>query len=531
MAFVRDGYLMALFRILVRTGQGPLWRAWLAGYRAAAWCSAAYLTRHERDTTAYVRAGVASGDFLPGLSDIDLLLVCDPDPGQRGAAALRIHARREHLAAVSRPASLLLDSPIVIESDELPELVGANTLTFGLSGTSDPGESTIYAGDPARADRIRLAERPGLYSSTADWSHLRGRRRDIREAGRSPAEITLAAWLELVFWWRIAFPACGGGLGPRGGYLAAKLISEPARIWLLLAHGERYARRTEALERAIECLPDEEDAFLLGLELHRTAAELPPLQLELVLPPFVRLSDRIADLVRVAATAAGETEAELCGNPSELTPHRPGAPTPPPEALPLCDWRALVSSTHGDEWFVKTAWDVHDPAAIERASGMQDNGAHFALRSGSLLVFPGPTFVSTRQRGIESPATDPVTFALADGRSRAAFPNHPGLSLDDVTRRAVAERRAWVERADREPTVTELLLAARAALARESLLRGEPRIPVTLAATARQLGERSATARTVTEASLDELGRPRADPAATAALRSLVTALPGLERS
>ena len=129
-----------------------------------------------------------------------------------------------------------------------------------------------------------------------------------------------------------------------------------------------------------------------------------------------------------------------------------------------------------------------------------------------------------------SPVSEPVIFALDAKKARAEFPNHPGLSLADITRRAVAERKAWLATAGREPTLTELLLTARVALIRETFLEGMTHIPVTLSAITRSLGERSDHARLVAETALDQVRRRRPEASTATALQALVTALPGLHR-
>ena len=68
--------------------------------------------------------------------------------------------------------------------------------------------------------------------------------RDARSASEYPK--SLAAWLELVTWWRWAFTVCVDRSGPRTAHLCLKLVTEPVRIWLWLAHGERVGRRVSA---------------------------------------------------------------------------------------------------------------------------------------------------------------------------------------------------------------------------------------------------------------------------------------------
>ncbi len=140
---MKQRILLPAYRLLLRTGRTPLRRVWLAGYRLAAWLAATYLMHGERGDATYLRAGLASGDFVPGLSDIDLLLVCDPDPGAPGAAARRIHARHQRLTTASRAVELLLDRPLVFEADELPDVTGANTSTFGLRRPATRGNAWL----------------------------------------------------------------------------------------------------------------------------------------------------------------------------------------------------------------------------------------------------------------------------------------------------------------------------------------------------------------------------------------------------
>ena len=205
------------------------------------------------------------------------------------------------------------------------------------------------------------------------------------------------------------------------------MIAEPARIWLLLTHGEEYPQRAKALERALECLPEEEQVLRLALDLHRSAIELPPMQLDEIIPGLARLSDRIASIIGDAALANGATEALLDGDPGELMPTWAHARPPQPGAIALCDWRGIVASPDGDEWFVETGESATEPDAVTRAADRQDEGAYFVLRTGSLMVLPGRTWERTRRRGLMSPVSEPVVFALAESRRTADVPGSPRL--------------------------------------------------------------------------------------------------------
>ena len=97
-------------------------------------------------------------------------------------------------------------------------------------------------------------------------------------------------------------------------------------------------------------------------------------------------------------------------------------------------------------------------------------------------------------RAVQSSTTDPVSFALLEGADVARFPRLPGFSAEDSARRAVAEHAAWLERHPRGgrkelDALAMLLSAARAALFLETLADGAPELPLTLAETARMLGE------------------------------------------
>lgn len=484
---------------------------WLRLYRLAAWASATYLLRGERGGCAYARAGVGTGTLVPGVSDIDLVLVCEGDDGAPGAAAKRIHSRYRRAVAAVRPLGLLLDHPQALERAELADLLTENTLTIGARAG---GARAIYVDAPERVDRIRVAERPGLFDSYNDWRHVRGRRLTLDRTARTPAEVRLAAWLELAYWWRTAFFACAGAFGPRGGYLAAKLIAEPARILLLLEHGETHHDRVATLSRAQELYPEESASLGYALELLQSAHRLPALRLNEVMPPLVRLSERIATAFDEATSTEGVTEVAVIGN------------GPADGSSPICDWRSLVFSHVGDERLTLSGAALTDPEAVGHAA-VEEELAITAFRSCPLLAFPGATWERSRMRSVHVAATAPVTFALIEGRATAAFPLHPGLSLDDVSRRALAERRALLH-ASPESTVAVALHAARASLIRESVVEGEPRIPVSLAATAKLLAERDPSQRALVDETLASLDRTGGDEIAPTPLSELIRGLPGL---
>ena len=325
-----------------------------------------------------------------------------------------------------------------------------------------------------------------------------------------------------------------------------KLIAEPARIWLWLAHGERTAGRADTLTRALEQLPEEERGVRCALDLLGALPQsrVPPLGE--VLPVLLRLSSRIARLITSELAAEGTTPVRLAGaDPAELIlPHGEWRTTPTlaggsePEVLPLCDWRTLACPLPVDECIAPLTDDPGNPSVLAEATIAQDYGPYPALRADELMLLPASR-PRTSLRAVKSVATDPVSFALLGDRLEAAFPNVAGWSARDTAARAVAEYRAWLASAPRRgiadsegAELAMLLSAARGAIFAESLESGGiPELPVTVTETVRQLAMRSTAARTVAEQGLDsyrQFAVHRTPPAAgaLAAVRELVSQLP-----
>jgi hypothetical protein len=426
-----------------------------------------------------VRGGSGGLDWLPGLSDVDLVLVLSPDPGGRGLAARRVTARWERLRRRVPSSELLVDWPRVHEEPQLRDLAGACAFTYGLDGPGGPGAA--YSGPAAGPDVLRVLERPGLYGPTAGWRLVRGSDRRPPDPARSSQLRRLAAWLELQHWWQWAFPVCVDPTGPRTAALCVKLVAEPARCWLWLAHGERATDRADVLGRALRRLPEEEDGLRRALDLQRALPDSPPAPLEAVLPLLVRLSTRIARLLAAGVDEAGATEVRLAGTGADrvvLARGRFAAGEPPPDPtslLPLADWRGLVLPHLPDDSFAPLAGDPADPAVIARAAGGHQSGPYPALRAGELMVFPAVLRSRTRLRAIQCALTDPGSFALAAGAPVARFPDVPGWSAADTARRAVAEHRVRLGTPGvGGEALAVLLSAARAALFQESLEAGDP---------------------------------------------------------
>ena len=483
---------------------------WTIGYWLIARLVIAYLTRGEDEPSTYVRGSFETDDFLPGLSDLDLAIVVSPDPTGAGIARERMSERWQRLRRSSL-LDLVLNYPRLHEQRDLVDLQGATALTFGL----DDGRSA-YFGNGASSDRVRMLERPGLFDSMADWRLLSGPDRRPPEPEKIPQARRITAWLELVQWWQWAFILSFEPARPSGALLCTKLVAEPARIWLWLAHGERASGRDDVLERALRRLPSEEQALRRARALWASLPDLPEAPVDEVLPVLARFSARIAALIADQVSGEGETLVRLEGaspasvlraharwQPIESQPGWDRAPQ-----LPLCDWRNLAIPNRPDRTFVPLPGDPADSAVLTAALQVEQSGPQPALQSDEIIVFPAATWARTRLRAVQSRVTDPVSFALAAGAGSARFPNVGGWSAEDSARRAVAEHRARLQANAGTGSGPDgagdalgvLLTAARAALFLESIEEDAPLLCLTVSETARRLAARSDCAGTAEDA-------------------------------
>jgi hypothetical protein len=510
----------------------------VVAFRGLARVWAAYLGWGPGRATTYVRGSLNGPDFMPGLSDVDLALVLPHEPGRRRAR--RARSRWLRLRRRLPWTGLILDYPRIYDEEELRDLAGSTALTYGLDGPDD--YRAAYLGAEPSPDCIRTLERPGLYGKTADWRRVSGPDRLPAEVDRDAQRSRVAAWLELSYWWRWAFPACIDPSGPRTPYLCLKLVSEPARVWLWLAHGERASDRRDVLHRALQRLPEEEDALRRALDLCRRLPDSPVAPLGEVLPVLVRLSARVAALIADQIADRGDTQVRLASGDLVLADGTWHDPAPaegagdPERVLPLCDWRGLVWPRRPDHAFAPLAGDPGDPAVLARAAA-HDSGPHPALFAQSILILPAATRERVRLRALQCPVTDPVSFALAAGDPVARFPNVRGWSVQDTARRAVAEHRAWLRTARPHQGMGAgqslgcLLTAARAALLLQSVADDDPELALTVTATVRCLAARSAAWEAVGPEALETyrdavLARRAPAPATVSALRRAVMALP-----
>jgi hypothetical protein len=527
--------MRTLQRLILRTARGPLRPMWSAVHRALMRLLGAYLRRGETGAALYVRGGFAVGDAIPGLSDADLAVVLAGEPGRHGRARRRVTRRWRRLRRVLPMLRKAVDLA-VYEERELQAVAAAPTQTAARA---------VHFGMRKLPDQANVLMRPGLYGPLWDWRLLAGPGRRLDRRPWDAQERRLAAWLELQFWWRYVFAVCIDPGGPRAAYLCVKMISEPARIWLWLVHGERLGSRKEVLERAQRLMPEEDQALHKALALHGALGRSPPPQLADSLPVLVRLSSRLGRRLADEVEPHGATEVRLSWGGQDELVLLDGARGPlrrlageEPRLLPLADWRAVAWPLPPDEVFAPLPLDPARPADVAAAAALR-SPPYPALLAPHLMVLPGTR--GGLLRAVQCPVTDPVSFALAGGRDSAAFPNVAGWSAHDRARRAVAEHRAWLGLGDdQRPAIGELMwgqvrclaprlltlarlfTAGRAALFLDSLEQGQPELLLTAAAVAKRLGAEEACER------YRACRVERSDPPAplVAAFRERVLALP-----
>ena len=443
-----------LQELVLRTGAGPLRPFWEACYGALARAIAAFLRRADADVTVYLGGSFGQGEPVVGLSDLDVIAV-----SARDADAVRRRWR-----ALTRRVPLLGR----VAADVF--VYGEDELRRAAAAPCPASRETFLRCDDVH-DEAGLTVRPGPFGATREWRLLRGPER--RPAAAADAQShRLAAWLELQFWWRFAFRAAANPTAPEVPFLCVKLIAEPARLWLWLAHGHAVFARGQVLREAMTAIPPEREAFQLATELRRGLSRRPEPPLTAALGSFARQSAALAALMDEAAQTAGTRTVRLAGA---------GA-----GPLPLMDWRALVAPTSAAEQFRLVNGDPGDPAVLAQLGGAATGPAP-ALHAGPLLVRPTVEPARAKLRAVQCAATDPVSFAVLAGHDAARFAELPGWSAGDWASRAVAEHRIWLQgpgpaRLDGHawlgaaPGCERLITAARAALFAESLERGDPEL-------------------------------------------------------
>jgi hypothetical protein len=457
----------------------------------------------------YVRGSFASGEPIYGLSDLDLIAVTRRDSVSDAPSSQRL---RQRIARVYDSLPVVKDAVelSVFEVGELERAAFSPFATYPYDpalGTATP--RARFFGDSVRPQPFGARPDAGgrLYGPLRWWRLVTGR--DYAAAlPESPPEYRwLWAWSDLQFFWRHAPRRAVDPASAHTPYFSTKMIAEPAALWLWLQGEQRAPRAVDSLERASVLMPEERETLERARELRKALPERTDSLLVEAFGFLLRVTFRITALLAEEVSRVGTTEVRLFGRAAEVVPAPFDAAVAglvpagtALEPLPLVDWRARLGLELPDEALVLLPGDPGDPklvGAVALAAAESRNPV-YALRSGDVLVLPNASrgvrpLAAGSFRAVQCPATDPVSFALLDGRSRAAFPNLPGWNAPECAERAVLEHRAWLESDDAEQTSSErklgmLFSAARAALFAESFDDGDPQLPLTVAAVAERLG-------------------------------------------
>ena len=144
-------------RLLLASGRGRLL------YEAVARALGAYLVRGML-ASAYVRGSVAARDVVPGLSDVDLLVVVDGDPAAARGGGNACDERSRRSAIYARVA--------VYERETVRERTAATALTHGLDEKDGTPRGPLLraAARPRRMSRCTIAPACGASGATGGGS-------------------------------------------------------------------------------------------------------------------------------------------------------------------------------------------------------------------------------------------------------------------------------------------------------------------------------------------------------------------------
>jgi hypothetical protein len=119
-----------LQRLAVRAGRPGLEATWRYVFMAAARLTALLLGAGS-GASVYLRGPASGWGPMPGLSDVDLVVIASQDPERPGAAPQRLRRRWAVLRRLT-PLGLVVDEPRIHGREEVPEIARATALTYGL---------------------------------------------------------------------------------------------------------------------------------------------------------------------------------------------------------------------------------------------------------------------------------------------------------------------------------------------------------------------------------------------------------------
>ena len=466
---------------LQRRSAGPLGRVWCRLYEALVWLAAGFIRFGGRETTVYLRGSFATDEQALGHSD--------PRPGGRDRFARGSERTRARVERVQRLIPTVGKLFFV-------RIYQQETFRRSLASLACPTEPTFF-GLPHDFHGSPIETRPGLRGPARAWKRIAGQELRGAPAELDPQQRRVASWLELQHWWRYAYEVCIRPVSAYRPYLLAKLVADPARIWILLEHGELIGTRREALRAAAPLLREEREVIENAadtLDALASTGATPPASVDAVLPFLVRISALIGQRIERDVSPAGATPVALWTGPHDQLATDADRTA---DMNPLCDWRARCFRPQPDETFRAVAGNPAEKSDLVRAGDASRHGPQAILSEQGLLFLPGTGVL----RAIQCEATDPVTFALADGRLTARFPNARSWSAQDSAAREVAEHRNWLA-ADRRRyseahSVAVLLGAARAAFFLDTLRQGQPVLAVTCSAAADALAALDSSSRSI----------------------------------
>jgi len=223
-------------RIVLGTSFFPLTCFYRKFYDLSILVASLLLRRVDGVITVYLRRGVARGEIVYGLSDIDLSVII-ADLGEKEQAA------KDTVRAVYQKLSRII--PLFPSS--VTELG-----VYSLSEFYDMYEDYDF-------HRYRFNE--GKHT----WKLLFGRDLVSELPELEASELYLPATEELRKWWALLNEEfISGTYSPpfRRRYLWYKAIAEAARVYLLVCHGEDAQSRDAALSQVKSHLPDEQSCHV-----------------------------------------------------------------------------------------------------------------------------------------------------------------------------------------------------------------------------------------------------------------------------
>jgi len=236
-----DSLMRSSLRILVqysvvRTSFFPLSYLYKAGYSLSVRITTLFLRRVDGVAAVYLRRGLAKGEIVYGLSDIDLsVIVEDRESG--------VEKVKEQVRSTYDTLSRFIP------------LLGAGDMELGVYSVAE------FCGLYEDYDFHKYRFDEGRHT----WRLLFGR--DVVEdlPHLDDADLYLPAMEELKKWWALLSLEVLGGSDRRpfeSKYLWYKAIAEASKVYLRVCHGEVLRGRAEALDRVRTYVPSEDGRLI-----------------------------------------------------------------------------------------------------------------------------------------------------------------------------------------------------------------------------------------------------------------------------